>query len=331
MGNSKKNRIDREGKDNMSKTRANSSPELLPSAKTDLDGQDDATLEGVAANVKLLLKLIQDHNEACTKDNDGRKTQRVAGMMTILDDVKARIQKSQSFGKKREAELRRCNTDLRSNQVPRDRKQHETITDEKQKLRNELNASLAARKSLERMFSSLGKEKEIMAAELSRKVQELDGMEEHINDLKAQNEMLLAKVQACAKEHKEKKCSGGDTQGNAALQERNKALSEQLLKSLDGYRSLKKKLKEAQVENAGIKAKMAEMAVEVAVGLDRIHDFQLRIAKRNEEPIEIEEELSAIEQMFQHLEMKFSKYGKKRSECIKPKANLNAGKPPVIA
>ncbi|KAB1207748.1 hypothetical protein CJ030_MR7G017749 [Morella rubra] len=94
----------------------------------------------------------------------------------------------------------------------RGKKSDEPLIDEKEiGLRKELNASLAARKSLEMLYSSLGKEKEIMASELSRKVQELSGMEELINDLKAQNEMLRAKVQTCAEEHKEKKCGKGET------------------------------------------------------------------------------------------------------------------------
>lgn len=64
-------------------------------------------------------------------------------MMTILDNVKTRIQTCQSFGKKGEkAELRRCNTDLhRPTNVPRDHKKPTEQIDEKEKLRRELNAS----------------------------------------------------------------------------------------------------------------------------------------------------------------------------------------------
>ncbi|XP_057949337.1 uncharacterized protein LOC131144620 [Malania oleifera] len=312
----------------MSKVRANSSPDLLPPAAK--DRPDDSSLEGIAANVKLLLKLIQDHNEACNKDIDDRKVQRAAGMMTILDDVKTRIQKSLSSGKKREAELRRCNTDLRPRDVPRDKKSAETVTDEKQKLRKELNASLAARKSLEIMCSSLGKEKEIMATELAKKVHELNEMEELISDIKAQNETLLAKVKACAAEHRDRKNMGGETQGNAALQERNKALSEQLLKSLDGYRSLKRKFKEAQEENAGIRAEVEEMGVDVAAGLDQIHSFHHRITAGNKRALDIEEEISALEHMFEGFNRKISKHGQKKSECVKPKAEISTSKPSSV-
>ncbi|XP_019055774.1 PREDICTED: uncharacterized protein LOC109115821 [Nelumbo nucifera] len=91
-----------------------------------------------------------------------------------------------------------------------------------------LSASMAAQKSLERMFSGLGKEKEIEAGELTRKVHELKDTKEFLNDDKAHNNMLLAKVQACAARNK-----------IATL------LSKNLLRSLDGYRFLTKKLKES--------------------------------------------------------------------------------------
>ncbi|KAK3206809.1 hypothetical protein Dsin_020855 [Dipteronia sinensis] len=323
----------------MSQVRAFSSPELAAtSSTTQTDRPEDLSLEGIATNVKLLLKLIQDHAEASTRDLDDRKIQRVAGMMTILDDVKARIQKSQSL-KNRKAELRRCNTDLRPNRgvsaAPRDKKQADqpSVTDEKEKLRRQLYASLAARKSLEIMCSSLGKEKEIIASELARKVQELNGTEELINDLKAQNETLLGKLQHCASEHKEKRpsCSGREIiQGNAALQERNKALSEQLLKSLDGYRSLKRKYKDAQQENVSIRSTMEEMRQEVEAGLEQINGFRQRIATR-EEQLDIEAEVSALEHMFESFKLKISNHMHKKRDCSKLKAHINACKPSLLA
>uniref|UniRef100_A0A5B7BRA2 Uncharacterized protein n=1 Tax=Davidia involucrata TaxID=16924 RepID=A0A5B7BRA2_DAVIN len=313
----------------MSNVRAKSSPALLPSSTATEQDDGSSSLEGVAANVKLLLKLIQDHNEACCKEkNDSRRMLRVAGMMTILDNVRTRIQKCQSFGLKREAELRRCNTDVRHSHVPRDKRPNEVVTDEKEKLRRELNASLAARKSLEIMCCSLGKEKEIMAAELARKVHESSGMEELISDLKAQNGTLLEKVQECAAEHKEKKCSsGGEAQANAALQERNKVLSEQVLRSLDGYRSAKRKLKEAQEDNAAMRATMEEMRVEVGASLERIHGFK----QGSEQQIDIEEEISQLEHVFECFEIKVSKHGQKKGECLKPKGEISASQPSVLA
>ncbi|XP_062012670.1 uncharacterized protein LOC133729198 [Rosa rugosa] len=305
----------------MSRIRAFSSPSVLPpsSSTSQIEVRpEDHSFEGIATNVKLLLKLIQDQNEA--KDNDARKTQRVAGMISIIDDVKSRIQKSQNGGRK--AELRRCNTDLKPHAPPKDKRPHEPITDEKEKLRRSLSASLAARKSLEIMCSSLGKEKEIIATELARKVQEFHGMEEHINDLRVQNEKLLAKVKACAAEHKENKCGGeeeSDTYGNAALQERNKELSEQLLKSLDGCRSLKRKIKAAHKENDAMHLAMEEIGMDIQDGLDRIRCLKEGIVAGN---ADIEEELLALEHLFESCYMKVSEHEQKKIE--KNKAEVNA-------
>ncbi|CAL5409245.1 unnamed protein product [Camellia sinensis] len=311
----------------MNRTRASSSPNLHPSS-TDSEQHDDSSLE------VLLLKLIQDHKEACTKEkNDSRRMLRVAGMMTILDNVRARIQKCQSFGKRKEAELRRCNTELlRPSNVPRDKRPTEPV-DEKDLLRREIIACSTARKSLEVMCCSIGKEKQIMAAELARKVQELNGIEELVNDLKAQNKTLLAKVQECAAEHKQRKTSdgGGDIHGNAILQEKNNALSEQLLRSIDGYRSVKRKLKEAQKENVAMCTTMEEMGVEVGVCLERIRGFKRRVAIGNEQPVDIEEDISELEHLFECFEMKVSKHGQRKSNCVKPKDKISACKPSVLA
>ncbi|OAY29205.1 uncharacterized protein LOC110600827 [Manihot esculenta] len=306
--------------------RAFSSPELVPSSPVKTIQPEDYSLEGIATNVKLLLKIIQEHNGAST--NDDRKAQRIAGMITILDDVKSRIQKSQT-AKKRLAELRRCNTELRPSGTPRDRKSQEPVTgDDNQKLRKQLTASLSARKSLEVMCSSLGKEKEIMAGELARKVHELDGMEELVGDLKAQNGTLLTKLRS---NFAEKKSSVGDVQVNAALQDRNKTLSEQLLKSLDSYRYLKRKYKNAKEENSEIRKTIEEIGVDVCAGLERIRSFRQRKASSKDQIANMEEEISAVEQMFERFNMKISKHEEKNIECSKPKAEINASKPPVLA
>ncbi|KAL0310522.1 UNVERIFIED_CONTAM: hypothetical protein Sangu_2346900 [Sesamum angustifolium] len=282
----------------------------------------------VTANVKLLLKLIQDHKDACDKEKNGsRRMLRVATMITILDNVRDRIQKSQSFGNKRsEVDLRRCNTDLRPDNVPSDVKQsrESAVDDENERLRKELNASLAAQKSLQAMCSSFGKRKEIMAAQLSRKVQELNGMEELVNDLKAQNKTLLQKVQECVSKHKEKKyggVGGGESQGNVALQERNKALSEQLLKSLDGYRSMKRKLKLAQEENVKMHATMDEMREKIMRSLERVGSFKerLSLSSGSKPQIDVQEEILALESIFECFQMMVTKYDKKQGECIQPK------------
>ncbi|XP_073299191.1 uncharacterized protein [Primulina huaijiensis] len=301
----------------MNKVRANSSPELVPPPLNMEQQYDDSALEGVAANVKLLLKLIQDHKNACDNDkNDSRRMLRVATMMTIIDSVRSRIQKCQSFGnKKSEAELRRCNTDLRRNNIPRDRKNgNESLDDEKERLKRELNSCLATQKSLSVMCSSLGKEREIMATQLSLKVHELSEMEDIINGLKKQNDKLLDKVRECASEHKEiKRFNGvgrGESQGNVALQERNKELSEQLLKSLDGYRSMKRKLREAHEENIVMHNTIDEMGAKVITSFEKVRGFKERISlsSRDDVPDDVREEIVALEGMFDYFQ-----------ECVKQK------------
>ena len=281
---------------------------------------------GVSTNVRLLLKLIHEYKEVSMKGNDGSKDQRISEMMLIIDEVKSQIQKSRSLGKRREAELRRCNTDLRRN-VPKDKKTNEPIIiDEKERLRRELNASVASRKSLESICSSIGKEKEIIAKELARTVQQLHGMEEHVNDLKAQNEMLMCKVQACVAEHRVKKNNVPDAQGNfEALQKRNKVLTEQLLKSLDAYRSLKRKLKEYQERRNGTNARMEEMGIQVRAGLERIHSFkEMMITQTDDDKqIDIESEISALEHMFKCFDFEISKQTKVKKH---PVDRINADK-----
>lgn len=272
--------------------------------------------KGLATNVKLLLKLIQDHNGASTKDNVERKFQRVNGMMLILDEARSRIQKIQS-STKRKAELRRCNTDLKPNiPIPKDRRTPDVPIDEKEKLRRELSASLVARQSLQAMCSSLGKEKQIMASELARKAQELTEMEEFISDLKAQNDMLLGRLHACnTEQQREKKGNnnGGEIEGNIVLQERNKALTEQLQRSIDGYRSLKRRLKDLQEEKKDVHATMEQMEVEVQAGIDRIRSIKEEMDTIDAETSGIKEGISDLEYVLESLIMKISKHTQKRT------------------
>lgn len=307
----------------ISRVRALSSPELANALTSPRQHHVDQNFAGVSTNVRLLLKLIHEYKEASMKGNNGSRDQRISEMMLIIDEVKSQIQKSQSNGKRREAELRRCNTDLRRN-VPKDKKttNEPIITDEKERLRRELNASVAARKSLESICSSIGKEKEIIAKELARTVQQLHGMEEHVNDLKAQNEMLMCKVQACVAEHRVKKNNVPDAQGNMeALQKRNKVLTEQLLKSLDAYRSLKRKLKEYQEKRNGANARMEEMGLRVRAGLDRIHSFKEMMTTPidDEKQIDIEHEISALEHMFKGFDFEISKHVKIKKHPVECK------------
>jgi chromosome segregation ATPase len=258
------------------------------------------------------LKLIQDHNGATTKDNDERKFHRMNGMMSLLDEVRTRVQKVQTSTKKR-AELRRCNTDLRPN-IPKDKRAPDVPTDEKDRLKKELNASLVARQSLQAMCSSLRKEKQIMASELARKAQELTELEELVEALKSQNETLVGRLHAYNSEQKEKKSSSGvEMEGSIVLQERNKALSEQLQKSIDGYRSLKRKLKDMHEEKKEMHATMEQMGLEVQSGIDRIHSFKEQMETTNLEISDVGKEISVLEQMLESLSMKISKHTQKKT------------------
>ncbi|KAL6542700.1 hypothetical protein OROHE_010220 [Orobanche hederae] len=336
----------------MSQVRANSSPDSVrPSTSITEQQYDDSALQGVAASIKLLLKLTQDHKDACDKEKNGssRRMLRVATMMTILDNIRDRIQKCQSFGNKGSSrpELRRWNTIPRTYNNPTTtttKEKDDRQDNENERLTRELTSCFAAQRNLQGMCSSLGREKEIMAAELSRKVQELSGMEELINDLKAQNETLLVKVRKCASEHnnKEKKCSGsgstiGELQLTTALQERNRALSEQLLKSLDGYRSMKRKLQAAEEEKGGgMRATMDEMRVKVVASLERIRSLKERIvlpSAGDNSTVDVKEEIVSLESMFECFRMLVMKHDRKQpGDCVQHKAGeISAYKPSVVA
>ncbi|KAD7117823.1 hypothetical protein E3N88_05091 [Mikania micrantha] len=291
----------------MSKFRDKRPPELTTTSTKTQHCYNDAALEGVAANVKLLLKLIQDHKDACkTQRNDGKRMLRVAGMMTIIDMVRTRIQKCQSFGTK-QAEFARSSPV----QSPKDKRLSESIMfDEKEGLKRELGATLAARKSLEIMCSSLGKEKEIMTGELTKKAHELAEMEEHINNLKAQNETLLEKVHECAEVHKDEE-KEKETQGTIELQEHHKSLSKQLFKSLDEYRSMKRMLNDACEENIAMQSTMEELGAKVGCSLEKIRNYKQHLTIESDEIVDIEEGISELEHMLKCFELNEKRNGKK--------------------
>ncbi|KAL0328992.1 UNVERIFIED_CONTAM: hypothetical protein Scaly_2331800 [Sesamum calycinum] len=109
----------------MSQARANPSTDFIP--PTTQHQYNDSALEVSSSDegfngFSLFQEnywCLMDHKDACDKEKNGsRRMLRVATM--ILDNVRDRIQKSQSFGNKRsEADLRRCNTDLRPDNIPR--------------------------------------------------------------------------------------------------------------------------------------------------------------------------------------------------------------------
>ncbi|XP_078428793.1 myosin heavy chain-like protein [Wolffia australiana] len=210
---------------------------------------------------------------------------------------------------RKKAELRRCNTELRREGTSSGGE--EKPGDENQRLTKELAAYMAAKKSLERMFSRLGVEKEIMAGELEKKEQGLREMEELLNDVKAQNESLRAKVKLCVAEHgkkavntSHKKSGQGGEEEEKSLVERNKGLSEQLLKALDGYRSLKRRVRQLQEEKE-----------DVVKGLSQIREFCRGKGK---------EDVSSIEEMVMGLQARVALMGEERRVSSEEKPSVAA-------
>lgn len=265
---------------------------------------------GVATNVKVLLKLIQDHNMSNSKDNLERKTHRMAGMISIIDEVKNRIQKIQTTSKK--AEFRRCKTDVSKSIAPllEDEKPPEVTTvEEKEKPRRDLHSSLTSNPNIQALCSSLGKEKQIMASELARQAQELSELEDYITDLKDQNQMLMEKLRSYSLERKER--SGEmEKQDNKIVQQKNKELSKQLLKVNDGFQTLKKRFQETQAERTQMLATMKEMEVEVQAGVKKIQEFKEKLAKKGEDDLNFKEAVSALEHVLESLSLKISKHNK---------------------
>lgn len=221
-------------------------------------------------NAKLLTRLTED--------------------FTGAGEMQSQVQKV-NVTRRREAELRRCNTDLRRGAPQRDKAKPldpaANDTPDAQKLRRELFSSFNARRNLERMCASLSREKEFIAAELARKVRELGEAEELVEDIRRQNAALLEKLKTFAPRENG---DGGDGEGrthNSALQERNKALTEQLLRSVDAGRVMKRRLAEVQEENA----RVAEVTMAVARLVSRIRE------KMNAGDAELEEEVKSLERV----------------------------------
>ncbi|CAN1227607.1 hypothetical protein LINGRAPRIM_LOCUS1205 [Linum grandiflorum] len=204
-------------------------------------------------------------------------------MITILDDIKGRLEKSQSSTKKRVAQLRRCNTDLRPNRgVQKPEKKPDVILPDDKK--------------------------EIMGAELARRVSELSEMEEMVNLLKAQNDTLLSKLKSssAAKE------DPNNNNNIVALQERNKVLTDQLLKTLESYKGLKKKFKSAKEESSRFRATVEE---EATAGLARIRSLKsTRMNHKSGGSVDIDGEICALEEIFQKFVVKVSEDPSNREE-----------------
>lgn len=287
----------------MNRVREQSAPSLVPGSSDESEEHDYPNLEDVTATVELLMRQIQNHQNICCNDQNG--------MMTILEDLKTQIFETRVFeNTKKESKTRCCQTELK---LSRDKKPNDPMY-EIEKLRR-------AQKSLEAICSSLGKEKEIMASELVKKAREISGTEELLSDLKTQNETLSSKIKQLVAENK------GKSQCHVALQERNKALSEKLLRTLEGYKSMKRKLKEADEDNRAMRGAMEEMNGEIGTSLERIRGFKQSVTIGGESTVEIEEKIAELENMFECFQTKVSKHGKKIGECVKPKGEISACSP----
>lgn len=95
---------------------------------------------------------------------------------------------------------------------------------------------------------------------------------------------------------------------------------------------MKRKFKEAKEENVGILAAMEEVGMDAQAGISRLRSFRQRMASRAEKPpLDIEEEISALEHMFEGFNMKISKHEHKMSERADLKTEVNFRESSVVA
>lgn len=234
--------------------------------------------------------------------------------MTILENVRFKIQSSHQF------QVKTAETDLinqsSSNAHKYDEDDHHdvAIDEETEKLRKALNLSLAAQRNLEIFCINLGKEKDIMSTELNKKVNLMNGMEEFVRELEAENQSLSDRVRECVFMHtsEESGTNGAVKAPNnnniLELQERNKALSKHLHCTRDRYQSVKNKKKELQEQNTTICAQMDEIRCEVKTGLQRLNGLkQITTAS---------DEIAQLERVFECFQRTISNKPKGKEKCI---------------
>ena len=95
----------------------------------------------------------------------------------------------------------------------------------------------------------------------------------------------------------------GNNSNNVALQDRNKGLSEQLLRSLESYRALKTKFKSSKEESSRFRATVGK---EAAAGLARIRSLKVRMDRKADGSVSIDGEICALEQIFEQFVVKVS-------------------------
>lgn len=228
--------------------------------------------------------LIEKDNE---RNQLAYKSDSMEEEMKVQEEVQARPELVQDL-KKQIENLQRALQESQCKSTSLERK-HERWVEaevahtkkENLKLKKQLSAKATELKNLQIMFSSLGKEKEVMTAELALKARILADMEEHLNDLKEQNKTLSNKLISFSRERKSKTTQ---MQGTITLlQNRDKLLAEQLLKSSEACRALKRKLKELQEHNTILKKDTAKFNFAIQKQEKSIHILDSeRKALRNE-------------------------------------------------
>lgn len=262
--------------------------------------------------MRLLLKIIEEHKVATNNNiNDGKKMLRAATMMTILENIRLKIQSSHPFQIEGAEKIliRRCssNSDFQQKDVGGgsgsssgggDNHDHHIvpIDEERDRLRKSLDSSLAQRRSLEIFFTNLRKERDMMSNELSKKVNLMNGMEEFVQELEAENQSFSVKVRECVFLHGTEESDTKDVDNIVQLREKNRALSNDLQCTRDRLQSIKAKTKELNDQNNTINGQMSEISGEVNAALQRLNRLkQIKVA--SDEIAQLEQVLECFQRI----------------------------------
>lgn len=279
---------------------------------------------GVVTQLKLLLKIIEDHKEAIRNNrNDGRKRLRVATMLTILENIRLGIQRCQFKTKTTETDLGPSSS---SNSDGEQHQRRYTGEDEIEMLRKKLQAMSEVRKNLELSCANLADDKKRIAIELAKTTHLIKETEERINDLKPHNKILAIKVKKCQCEHKNKRryCYRGfrsaasllkEKQEKAILLENNETLEQNLEIAVINCQSIEIKEKQIQHTNSRIREEMKTITEKVNAGLNIFNQFKENMASRpGDTPAYIAKEIARLEHIFELFQNMVLNY-KKKEEC----------------
>lgn len=248
---------------------------LLQKSKSNLRTEASSELQGIKGSRDGTSSLLME-NEDLKKENSGQFVGMQDQITLLLQNVKAKTElvdiQQKQIGDLLQALVKsKCENTRLTNENNRCMEEQgdvntlqtelEQARDENQNLQKELSTKLTDLKNLRILFSTLGREKEIMAAELALKAKLSSEMEEHLNDLKERNKTLSNKLEAYPRENKTK--NRGTQETIASLQNRNKQLAEQVLKISEGYRAFKRKSKDLRERNIGLKREIAHLKASI--------------------------------------------------------------------